>query len=208
MMKLKTAVISSLLLAAGCAQTQNGTPSVNLSMASLLNSAGLTKPATPVANQTATQQDQIIGMQTDNTPLVGTPIAQTNLLDFFDNNPNAVASVTIKNIQRNDCWLADATLWYSSTKSETVRDVKICKSADPSDAGKTAYNYYLFTHQTNTMGKTSGTTRTAGPVPPSSAVPGNIATQNSVKEFMGAFITHTNWQPTVGKITLWVVSSS
>ena len=205
-MNLKFAVISSLLLAAGCAQTQNGSPSVNLSMSSLLNSAGLVKPAT--ADQTVTQQDQIIGMQTDNTPLVGTPIAQTNLLDFFDNNPNAVAALTIKNIQRNDCWLADATLWYSSTRSETVRDVKICKSDDPSDAGKVAYNYYLFTHQTNTMGKTSGTTRTTGPVPPSSAVPGNIATQNSVKEFMGAFITHTNWQPAAGKITLWVVSGS
>ena len=206
-MKLKIAVISSLLLAAGCSQTQNGTPSVNLSMASLLNSAGLTKPATPTAVQT-TQQDQIIGMQTDNAPLVGTPIAQTNLLDFFDNNPNAVASVTIKNIQRNDCWLADATLWYSSTKSETVRDVKICKSDDPNDAGKTAYNYELFKRQANTMGKTSGITRTTGPIPPSSAVPGNIATQNSVKEFMGAFITHTNWQPVVGKITLWVVSEN
>ncbi len=208
-MNLKFAVISSLLLAAGCAQTQNGSPSVNLSMASLLNSAGLTKPTTPTAGQTVTQQqDQIIGMQTDNMPLVGTPIAQTNLLDFFDNNPNAAAALTIKNIQRNDCWLADATLWYSSTKSETVRDVKICKSNDPNDAGKTAYNYYLFTHQANTMGKTSGTTRTTGPVPPSSAVPGNIATQNSVKEFMGAFITHTNWQPAVGKITLWIVSGS
>ena len=205
-MNLKFAVISSLLLAAGCAQTQNGSPSVNLSMSSLLNSAGLVKPAT--ADQTVTQQDQIIGMQTDNTPLVGTPIAQTNLLDFFDNNPNAVAALTIKNIQRNDCWLADATLWYSSTRSETVPDVKICKSDDPNDAGKVAYNYYLFTHQTNTMGKTSGTTRTTGPVPPSSAIPGNIATQNSVKEFMGAFITHTNWQPAAGKITLWVVSGS
>ena len=137
-MNLKFAVISSLLLAAGCAQTQNGSPSVNLSMASLLNSAGLTNPATPTASQSVTQQDQIIGMQTDNTPLVGTPIAQTNLLDFFDNNPNAVAALTIKNIQRNDSWLADATLWYSSTKSETVRDVKICKSNDPNDAGKTA----------------------------------------------------------------------
>ena len=207
-MNLKFAVISSLLLAAGCAQTQNGSPSVNLSMASLLNSAGLTKPATPTASQSVTQQDQIIGMQTDNTPLVGTPIAQTNLLDFFDNNPNAVAALTIKNIRRNDCWLADATLWYSSTKSETVRDVKICKSNDPNDAGKTAYNYELFKRQVNTMGKTSGITRTTGPIPPSSAVPGNIATQNSVKEFMGAFITHTNWQPAVGKITLWVVSAN
>jgi hypothetical protein len=209
-MNIKIAAMSSLLLlTAGCAQNQNGSPSVNLSMASLLNSTGLTKPLESVQQGSSAQQNQIITTQNQDTaPLNGTPIATTKLLDLFSNSPNAVVSVAIKHLNRNDCWLGDVTIWYSASKSEQINNVEICKPTDPASAAQVAYNYDIFLHQVNTLGKDSGSKRTTGPVPPATVEPMNIATSYSVKEFMGAFITHTNWEPTVGKITLWVVSGS
>lgn len=209
-MNIKLAAMSSLLLlTAGCAQNQNGSPSVNLSMASLLNSTGLTKPLESVQQGSSVQQNQITTTQSqDSAPLNGTPIATTKLLDLFSNNPNAVASVTIKHLNRNDCWLGDVTVWYSASKSEQINNVEICKPTDPASAAQMAYNYDIFLHQVNTLGKDSGAKRTIGPTPPATVEPMNIATSYSVKEFMGTLITDTNWEPTVGKITLWVVSGS
>ncbi len=106
-------------------------------------------------------------------------------------------AVTLTDWTRNDCWVAEATIWKSKTKSEAVPSFSVCVNDSLGFAVNNAANLHLFMGQSAV--EHSGNVRTIGPKPPMMTTPMKLpfgetkyATYHS---FIQQLVVDTGWQP-------------
>lgn len=106
-------------------------------------------------------------------------------------------AVTLTDWSRNDCWVAEATIWKSKTKSEAVPPFSVCLNDSLGFAVNNAANLHLFMQQSAV--EHSGNVRTIGPKPPMMTTPMKLPfgeTRHSAYHgFIQQLVVHTGWQP-------------
>lgn len=203
------------VLLAGCVTTQpqsDGSTKVTLSLADAL---GLpkAKPVPVVAPSAAQKASSLPTNVASALPLAGS-IQKTNLAGLFQKHPwNGSAdpvfprvAVTITDWSRNDCWTAQATLWWSANKSEKIPPFSVCWGTSLGFSVNNAANLHLFMEQSSA--EHSGNIRSMGPKPPMFAVPDRTPLRESQNQnyhgFIQQFALDTGWQ--AGASTnVWIV---
>ena len=143
-------------------------------------------------------------------------LATTSLSGFFAKHPfDGTAkthfprvALTITDWSRNDCWVARARIWWSSSKSENVSQFSVCFDKQTLEFdGNTLADLDIFRRQIAIQ--TTGNVRTEGPTPPMMAAldqhPMSVTrAQSTFPHFLRQIIAETGWKggaPT----NFWVV---
>ena len=206
MKKVSFVLISSLVFA-GCTATpnQDGSTTVKLAI------PGLSQPAPVAQPQQAVQKTQTLEAPKP-VQMAGTPISQTSLAGLFTKNPWAGASgayypkvaITIKDWSRSDCWLADAIIWRSATKSEAVNNFNVCANGSLGAAINGAAGIHLFMEQSQILVHT-GNLRTIGPKPPMSAYFSGAPNPEMHVKIVQQLVAETGWQRVPSQVSMWIV---
>jgi len=203
---LKSSLLATLILA-GCTATPNkdGGTTVKLNIPILSQPAVQQQNPHPTTVQSSTNQNV-------NT-VIGKPIAQTNLAGIFSKHPwdGSAASyfpkvaLTVTDFSHPDCWVADAVIWWSATKSENVNNFNVCANKSLVAAINGAAVLHQFMGQSQIFNHT-GNLRTMGPKPPQFAI--NTAEQRpqGFVDFAQQLITETGWQAGPAEVTMWIVN--
>lgn len=205
-MKLVNLSLLSALILAGCSAVPNkdGSTTIKLSV------PGLSQAATqPLPNTQATVAQPYTAQQT----IAGTPIKQTSLVGIFAKHPWAgttspyfpKVAITVTDFGRTDCWVADAVIWWSATKSENVNNFNVCAHKSLGVAINGAAALHQFMGQSQIFNHT-GNVRTIGPKPPQFAI--NTAEQRpqGFVDFAQQLITDTGWQAGPAEVSMWIVN--
>lgn len=106
-------------------------------------------------------------------------------------------AVTLTDWSRNDCWVAEATIWKSKTKSEAVPPFSVCINGSMGFAVNNAANLHLFMGQSAV--EHSGNVRTVGPKPPMMTTPMKLpfgeTKYSTYHSFIEQLVVDTGWQP-------------
>lgn len=115
-------------------------------------------------------------------------------------------AVTLTDWSRGDCWVAQATIWKSKTKSEPVAPFSVCWSDSFGFALNNAANLHLFMEQSAV--EHSGNIRSTGPKPPMMATPMKLPfgeTKHAAYHgFIQQLVVDTGWQPGA-PTNIWLV---
>ncbi len=206
MRKIVLALVSGFALV-GCTTTpnQDGSTTVKLAI------PGLSQPAPAAQQQQTVQPAQKIEAPKP-IQMAGTPISQTSLAGIFTKNPWAGTSgayypkvaITFRDWSRSDCWLADAVIWRSATKSETVNNFNVCANGSLGAAINGAAGIHLFMEQSQLLEHT-GNLRTVGPKPPMSAYFSGAPNPEMHVKIVQQLVTETGWQRVPSQVSMWVV---
>lgn len=209
-MKLFNLSFLSALILVGCTATPNkdGSTTIKLNVPGLSQSAiqPQSNPQTAVVQSTANQSVNL-------STAIGTPIAQTNLAGIFSKHPwdGSAASyfpkvaITVTDFSHPDCWVADAVIWWSATKSENVNNFNVCANKSLGAAINGAAVLHQFMGQSQIFNHT-GNLRTTGPKPPQFAI--NTAEQRpqGFVDFAQQLIAETGWQAGPAEVSMWIVN--
>ena len=203
-------------LLSGCITTQeraDGSTVVRLSGSEAL---GL-KPANSANNRNA-QTQNAAPTSTASAP-AAPPLSTTTLAGVFakhpyDGTPKTYfprVALTIVDWSRNDCWVAKAKIWWSSSKAENVTPFSVCFNKQSFNfALNSAAGMHIFLQQMAL--EHSGNVRTEGPKPPMLAAPDQQPmnadrAQQTYIPFLQQIIAETGWKggaPT----NFWIVGYS
>lgn len=115
-------------------------------------------------------------------------------------------AVTLTDWSRNDCWVAQATIWKSKTKSEPVAPFSVCVNDSFGFALNNAANLHLFQQQSAI--EHSGNIRSTGPKPPMMATPMQLpfgeTKYSTYHSFIQQLVVDTGWQPGA-PTNIWLV---
>lgn len=209
-MKLFYLSFLSALMLAGCTATPNkdGSTTVKLNIPAFSQSTVQPQSNSPITSaQPAANQNSVV------STAPGTPIAQTSLASIFSKHPwNGLAApyfpkvaITVTDYTHADCWIADAVIWWSSSKSESVNNFTVCAHKSLGAAINSAAVLHQFMGQSQIFNQT-GNLRTIGPKPPQFAI--NIAEQRSqgFVDFVQQLINETGWQAGPAEVSMWIVN--
>lgn len=146
----------------------------------------------------------------------GTVLSATPLSALFAKHPyDGTAkshfprvAVTVRDWKSASCWLFDARIWWSASRSEKLSGVSVCWRDSLSRAADNAVNYQLFMRQLSV--EHSGNVRTEGPKPPMMAYaadPFGVAQYEKGQQaisFIQQLLIETGWQPGA-PTNLWIV---
>ena len=208
---ISSAIAVSLFLSA-CVTAESqpdGSTRIRISAAEALG----VKPANQTSaqsqtlkNQTAAQgQSQNTGANPQAAPQAPL-LATTALASLFTKHPYdgtrrtyfPRVALTVVDWSRNDCWIAKAKIWWSSSKSESVPPFAVCFNKQSLNfALNNAAGMHMFFGQTSA--EHSGNVRTEGPKPPMLAVPdqqpmGVDRLQSAFEPFLQQLIAETGWR--------------
>lgn len=206
MKKILLILISGLISACATTPNPDGSTTVKLSIPGLSQP----KPSQPAPQEVRAESTQKASALPQ---MAGTPISQTALSDLFQKFPWTGANgpyypkvaITITDWSRSDCWSADANIWSSAKKFETVKNFYVCMNKSLGAAVNGAAGLHLFFEQTQTSNST-GNVRTAGPNPPMLAYLDNAPNAQLHTSFVQQLVQETAWKPIPGQITMWVVA--
>ena len=165
------------------------------------------KPANAVNVSNTPAQVQNAPATTNATTALAAPILSTTpLAGLFAKHPYDGTSktayprvaLTIVDWSRNDCWVARARIWHSSSKSENVAPFSVCFNKQSFDfVLNSAAGTHIFMQQTAL--EHSGNARTEGPKPPMLATldrqPMNVdRSQMTYVPFLQQIIAETGWK--------------
>ncbi len=208
MNKIIAIFVMSTVSISGCVATKNpdGSTLYKLDIpAQLTSSTSLQK------NELVDKQEPSIESPT----IQGTPINKTVLAQLFTKHPwggspepyYPKVAVKINKIVNNNCWIADAKIWWSQSKHEDVKSFNMCQGIqNVESAANGAANYEMFINQVQINGHT-GHVRTTGPKPPMTAMPTELLSSPlNEDEFIKELISQTGWKLGPVEITLWLVN--
>lgn len=115
-------------------------------------------------------------------------------------------AITLTDWSRSDCWVAQATIWKSKTKSEPVAPFSVCVNGSFGFALNNAANLHLFQEQSAM--EHSGNIRSTGPKPPMMATPMQLpfgeSKYSTYHSFIQQLVVDTGWQPGA-PTNIWLV---
>jgi hypothetical protein len=209
-MKLLTLSFLSALILSGCTATPNkdGSTTVKLNIPMLSQSAiqPQPNPQSAVTQSTTSKNTTIV-------TTLGTPIAQTNLAGVFSKHPwdgsaksyFPKVAIIVTDFSHADCWLADAVIWWSATKSENVNNFSVCAHKSLGVAINGAAVLHTFMGQSQIFNHT-GNLRTNGPKPPQFAISTSEQRPQGFVDFAQQLITETGWQAGPPEVSMWIVN--
>lgn len=160
--------------------------------------------ATATAAGTKAAQGKALPASIRTTPLAGL-FAKYPYDGTAKSNYPRVA-VTLTDWSRNDCWVAQATIWKSKTKSEPVAPFSVCLNDSFGFALNNAANLHLFQEQSAI--EHSGNIRSTGPKPPMMATPMQLpfgeTKYSAYHGFIQQLVVDTGWQPGA-PTNIWLV---
>ena len=130
-----------------------------------------------------------------------TPLAGLFAKRPYDGTPKTYyprVALTIVDWSRNDCWVARARIWHSSSKSENIPPFSVCFNKQSFDfVLNSAAGMHIFMQQTAL--EHSGNVRTEGPKPPMLATldrqPMTVdRSQVTYVPFLQQIIAETGWK--------------
>lgn len=210
MKKLFLTLMAGLITACSTTPNPDGSTTVKLAIPGLSQPKATPSQQSNTAAGTNAQAAQKAAAASP--PMAGTPISQTKLSNLFQAHPwgggdkpyYPRVAVTIKDWSRSDCWLADANIWSSAKKSETVTGFTVCMNGGLGAAINGAAGVHLFFDQSQIANHT-GNVRTVGPNPPMMAYLDGAPNPQLHTTFVQQLVQATGWQPVPGQVTMWIV---
>lgn len=164
------------------------------------------KPAAGNSGNTPAQVQNAPATTNTNAAPSAPMLSTTPLAGLFAKHPYDGTSktfyprvaLTIVDWSRNDCWVARAKIWHSSSKSENVAPFSVCFNKQSFDSVlNSAAGMHIFVQQMAL--EHSGNVRTEGPKPPMLATldrqPMNVdRSQTTYVPFLQQIIAETGWK--------------
>lgn len=207
------ACVPVMLIACSTTEQPDGSTKVRISLGELLKA--------PPPNKAPAQTPQTIASPAMAVPTAAvttgssirttatTPLANLFAKHPYDGTPKSYfprAAITVTDWSRSDCWTAVATIWRSSTKSESVAPFSVCWGKSMGFSINNAANLHLFMQQSSVQH--SGNVRTAGPKPPMLVIPDRSpigeAKQLDFQGFVQQLLLDTGWKPGA-PTNIWLV---
>lgn len=114
-------------------------------------------------------------------------------------------------LKPNECVTFNATIWYNSTKSESIKKISLCAAELPRQSN----SFVLVWKSFNISGKTTGQIRTNGPTPPYNKLPNNSDLDRWInfqfgQYYIGSLATLVGYDPDfmIDDRRLWVRSTA
>ncbi len=205
---MKKVIFASIILA-GCTVTQNpdGSQRVNISIPSLTQPAPATSSAqqnglVPATPRAVAPQSRVSGNSISNTKLAN--IYRQHPWDGSDKPYFPRIAITVKQFNSGSCWVSDAVIWWSQSKSEKVSDFSVCPNNSLGAAINGAAGVHIFMGQSQPFNHT-GNVRSTGPKPPQYAISMSEPTPEGFVEFTQQLLADTGWQAGPSEVTMWIV---